>query len=573
MYWPTGTPNVYALSKQSTSRTRLRSSSDGLNNENDDRGTGSSNGTSAHTNSREGFIPNVTSLNPTVEEPTPNDERITGRGSTLADENTILSADVSRGGSIFASITNSILTVWQAKPTLPLASIKRSPQSMRAYGSNVALLIRPDALVIVVQTSQNYLILYSVAVDPNARVYQIEQPNTTRHARRSSVDGYGGYRKGSLNAGLDAAAGSAEGDGFQEVNLRFRLVMRIDAGINKALALEDELVIATQKPAALQCIRWPSSDKPNAKLGPQTSTELIGKIPWIVDRCSVLEMVHDRPMNLSCWITSNGRAYAVQRRSSANVDMDNPASLFQGYCFHEPYSDQPENMAVKVAVNARFSLIAVACASGAIHAYVVKDYTGNIPLSHKVELSATSAEAGALQCLTFSPDGYCLFAGYEHGWVMWSVYGKLTASTFSQDRAASKDNDESWLQGIKNALWTGGGCELILLGIDDDRLWSIDLARSAATTCFTPANLLRGSILCSNTLRIYKGHEVPNPMDLSSDLSLWQTVQIPTSYLTSQWPIRAGVISADGKYIAVAGRRGLAHYSTVSGRWRVFDDP
>jgi hypothetical protein len=33
------------------------------------------------------------------------------------------------------------------------------------------------------------------------------------------------------------------------------------------------------------------------------------------------------------------------------------------------------------------------------------------------------------------------------------------------------------------------------------------------------------------------------------------------------------VISADGRYVAVAGRRGLAHYSVNSGRWKTFEDP
>lgn len=38
------------------------------------------------------------------------------------------------------------------------------------------------------------------------------------------------------------------------------------------------------------------------------------------------------------------------------------------------------------------------------------------------------------------------------------------------------------------------------------------------------------------------------------------------------WPIQYSTISSDGRLIAVAGRRGLAHYSTQSGRWKVFAD-
>ncbi len=38
------------------------------------------------------------------------------------------------------------------------------------------------------------------------------------------------------------------------------------------------------------------------------------------------------------------------------------------------------------------------------------------------------------------------------------------------------------------------------------------------------------------------------------------------------WPIRYSAISVDGRFIAVAGRRGLVHYSTTSGRWKLFED-
>ena len=49
-------------------------------------------------------------------------------------------------------------------------------------------------------------------------------------------------------------------------------------------------------------------------------------------------------------------------------------------------------------------------------------------------------------------------------------------------------------------------------------------------------------------------------------------VQIPLEYTASNWPIRYSAISADGRFIAVAGRRGLVHYSTTSGRWKLFED-
>lgn len=48
--------------------------------------------------------------------------------------------------------------------------------------------------------------------------------------------------------------------------------------------------------------------------------------------------------------------------------------------------------------------------------------------------------------------------------------------------------------------------------------------------------------------------------------------KIPQSYLATNWPIRYSSMSSDGRLIAVAGRRGLIHYSSTSGRWKIFAD-
>ncbi|KAK1081361.1 WD40 repeat protein, partial [Friedmanniomyces endolithicus] len=78
----------------------------------------------------------------------------------------------------------------------------------------------------------------------------------------------------------------------------------------------------------------------------------------------------------------------------------------------------------------------------------------------------------------------------------------------------------------------------------------------------------------STTVSYYIGHQTPDVTSLPSDVSLWQTIQLPPVYLSTQWPIKSAVISPESKYIAIAGRRGLAHYSIASNRWKTFaDDP
>jgi hypothetical protein len=436
--------------------------------------------------------------------------------------------------------------------------VVRSSKSLASYGPNVALLLRPDSAIFVVQTTQGYLITYSLTTDPDGRVYRPYFANNSsgqgrRHSNFRGARGHGGDR---------ILWGPGEGGGVREVSVRFRMVIKVDAGIGRALALDEELVVATQKPAAIQCIRWTPDST-----GKQTSTELFSKMEWLPKKSTVMEMIHDRPMNFSTWITNDGRAYAVQRLSTPK-DTEAPQKLFRGYGFHTPES--PGLYAIKAAINARFSLVAVGCADGAIHVYTARDYVGNIPHSHTNKATVSRNTSGSLTCLTYSPDGYCLFAGYENGWAMWSVFGKPGATSFGGDRTISEENEDGWLSGVREAAWLGGGSEILMIGQQDDRIWTMEMARSSITGCYASASISRTLLQTTSSLMIYRGYDLPDLTIISAESSLWHVAEIPSSYLVDQWPMRSSVISADGRYVAVAGRRGLAHYSVNSGRWKTF---
>jgi hypothetical protein len=351
----------------------------------------------------------------------------------------------------------------------------------------------------------------------------------------------------------------------KNISIRFRMAIKIESGIVKALALDQELVVATVKPAAIQCIRW----TPEAG-GTQTTSELLSRILGISKKVSIVDMVYDRAMNLLIWVTSSGQAYAVQRESGAQEDSEAAKKLFHGHCFHDPKHDGDK--ALKVAVNARFSLLTVSCTNGEVWVYTAKDYMGNVPFSQKLQLPASPTTTGSLSFMSYSPDGYCLFAGYEHGWTTWSVFGKPGGSSFSADPALATTNTEDWLTGVSNGCWIGGGSDIILSGQNDRRLWILETARSALTGCFSSANLARGLLQTGTEFILYRGHDMPDLMTISGKDSLWHHAQYPPAYLHSQWPIKSCVVSQDGRYVAIAGRRGLAHYSVNSGRWKVFED-
>lgn len=431
-----------------------------------------------------------------------------------------------------------------------MAAVKRSSSSLRNYGPNVSLLLRPDSAIVVVQTLNGYLITYSIATDQNSRVYQ--QLFSDSNHRRHHLSRF-------ITDDVNAA---------QEVSLRFRVAIKVDAGISKALALDNELMVATTKPPAIQLIRW----SPDTN-GSQTNTELLSRMLWIPKRSAIVDMIYDRAMNLHLWITNEGQAYAVQYIKE-DADAPGPGErrpLFKGHRFHTPMDDGQR--ALRVAVNARFSLLAVSCLSGEIYIYAAKDYTGNIPLSHKLQLPASLTTTGQTSFMSYSPDGYCLFVGYERGWATWSVFGKPGGSSFFTDPVLTSANGESWLSGVSTGSWIGGGSYIILTAPNDSRVWILETAKSALTGCFSSANMVRALLQTGSEIILYRGHDLPDLTTISGKNALWHHAQFPPEYLHSQWPIRMCVVSQDGRYVAIAGRRGLAHYSVNSSRWKTFNDP
>lgn len=354
---------------------------------------------------------------------------------------------------------------------------------------------------------------------------------------------------------------------MRDISVRFRMVIKVDADIASALAHDDEIVVGTCKPGAVQCIRYSADSS-----GRQTSTELLSRMSWLEKKVTITEMTHDRLMNLSTWVTSDGRAYAVRRTPEGQPNPEtgepDPKKLFKGHCFHVPQDHHEKGR--HAMINARFSLIALGCADGAIRVYSVKDYSGNIPFSHTHRLSVPQSNSGTLTTLSYSPDGYCLFAGYEMGWATWSVYGKALSSSFGVDQKLVDSNDEQWIAGVRDASWLGGGSEILMVGPQHEALWLLEMARSAVTGCYSSSNLFRTVLQTTSSVMIYRGYDLPDMSSISAEPFLWHTARIPATYLLNQWPIRCTVISADGRYLAVAGRRGLAHYSINSGRWKTF---
>ncbi|KAK7204490.1 RIC1-domain-containing protein, partial [Myxozyma melibiosi] len=453
----------------------------------------------------------------------------------------ILAIKLARNGHLIGIITRSVLYVYQNRPFVPVAIALRTPSSIQTYGENVDILIRPDSQLFVVQTSSGYFLTYNITQNLNNRVGKLnfETTNSLPHI----------------------LPGPGEDHGALEENIRFRMVIKVDAGIDCAIALEDELLVLTTSPPAAQLIRW----TPDAKGGPQTRTELLSHMEWFQYRERITNIVYERAMGLFGWISSNGKGWAVVKTPT----LTNPTSQSSSHDHNgRPKSADDRGFVRKIAINSRFSLIGVGTTGGSIYLYNVKDYSGHIPLLR--ELKSPFPSFGTVTVLTWSPDGYSLFAGYERGWALFSVNGKIQGhSMLSED---GKFQKEPWLSGAKDAIWTSNGGELIIVPYNSAELWTVEMARWSLCSNYSSDNLTRTLLFTNEKLVLYRGQDQSDLTTISHEAILWQEVAIPYTYLSQYWPIQQACISGDGRYIAIAGKKGLGHYSVYSGRWKFFVD-
>ncbi|KAG9303646.1 hypothetical protein G9A89_018543 [Geosiphon pyriformis] len=453
-----------------------------------------------------------------------------GEIQNSSSQQTILGLKRNKAGNLFVTLSIRSVQLWGLRPTSLISQVFRTKKSIEEYGENKDVFWKPDGTLIVVQTTKSCLFTYTVLpFEDKSYKYQFGQ--ISHHY----------------------ITGPGEGNGVKTFLLKFRMTIRIDAGMETGIGTEEYLVVSTKNPPAIQSIPWQA--EPGA-----TKTNILARLEFLQSKkAEITCIVYDRKISLFGWITSDGRAYAVQ----FNEQPLSPAGskslpiYWAGFSFHGGNQQElPSSLrATCIAINAKFSLLAVGTECGIVHIYFAKNYNGSIHLSHKL-CPVTS--------IAWTSDGYAVAIGWrDEGLAVWSVYGRLLMTTLNEDGPQSlHDNfQDLFLLGIDNLFWSIGDYELYILHTarakNENQLYSLPFVRSAVTGFHSPDNAKRGFLQMDDRLLLYRGGDQEDLSAINPDAIVWQHIPYAS-------------ISGDGRYIAIAGRRGLAHYNVSSDRWKLF---
>ena len=101
-------------------------------------------------------------------------------------------------------------------------------------------------------------------------------------------------------------------------------------------------------------------------------------------------------------------------------------------------------------------------------------------------------------------------------------------------------------------------------------IFVMEFAHSSILTSLSVLESRIVSLICTDRLLIYDGINKDDSVAVGMDPLDWIQIQVPIVYISNNWPIRLAVANKSGTAIAVAGKRGLAHYCMIYERWKLF---
>ncbi|KAJ3330555.1 hypothetical protein HDU76_005381 [Blyttiomyces sp. JEL0837] len=415
-----------------------------------------------------------------------------------------------------------------------ISKVIRSEVTIAEDGDNADIVWKPDGTALVVITDRGFLHFYDV-LEEKSKILELQF--ATRH---------------------HYVTGAGEGLGVPHLSLRFKMALEIDTGINRR-----------------QFCRFRGMS--------------LSELEFYEDHdAALLQMVTNSSMDLFAWVSADGRGYVTQKSGEEEENEENeeePPEEDEGYswaglCFYNRERD--ESPATCIALNSKLLLIAIGDSNGSVAIYSLSDDRSELRFSHRVQLSVQNdygsfSNKSAVNAMEWSSDGRALAVGYKSGGLaVWSAFGKLLIHTMVNEDDSSGESGkqlEGCSRGIISVFWGEGNYDLFALptgeGTSTPEVTIIQFLHSSLVNSPIMGNVRNVSMVSDDRLFIYEGNNEGFDM-MSADIMQWESVQIPVMYITSNWPIKYVSMNVEGNLVAIAGRRGLAHFNVNTKRWKLF---
>ncbi|NXT53378.1 RIC1 protein, partial [Pluvianellus socialis] len=497
--------------------------------------------------------------------------------------------------AFFAVLSPSQLSVWYCRPSVLIVSYKELSKAASQFGPYKQVEWRPDGTMIAVSTENGYILFFEI---PSVRDKYLYEPM---------------YPKGSPH--LKGTPHYKEEQCAPSLNLEMKKVLDLQASITCLQSMLEDLLVATAD-GFLHLVHWDGMTNGRKAINLCT-------VPFSVDLQSSragsflgFEDVYIRDMEYCA--TLDGFAVVF---NDGRVGFITPmSSRFTAEQLHGVWAQDVID-GTCVAVNNKYRLMAFGCANGSVQVYTIDTTTGAMQFSHKLELTPKQYpdiwnKTGPVKLIRWSPDSCVVMVTWECGGLsLWSVFGAQLICTLGGDFAYQSDGAKKDPLKISSMTWGSEGYNLWVIdgnspsNLKPEReannearqfgILQFHFIKSALTV--NPCMSNQEQVLLQGEDRLYlncgDATQAQSPRNTSahsehkptrergpfSDGSLdsqglstllghrhWHVVQIHSTYLESNWPIRFSAIDKLGQNVAVVGKFGFAHYSLLTKKWKLF---
>uniref|UniRef100_A0A8C3US44 Guanine nucleotide exchange factor subunit RIC1 n=1 Tax=Catharus ustulatus TaxID=91951 RepID=A0A8C3US44_CATUS len=473
--------------------------------------------------------------------------------------------------AFFAVLFPSQLSIWYCRPSVLIVSYKELSKAASQFGPYKQAEWRPDSTMIAVSTANGYILFFEI---PSARDKYLYEPV---------------YPKGSPH--LKGTPHYKEEQCAPSLNLEMKKVLDLQASITSLQSMLEDLLVATAD-GFLHLIHWDGMTNGRKAINLCT-------VPFSVDLQSSragsllgFEDVYIRDMEYCA--TLDGFAVVF---NDGRIGFITPmSSRFTAEQLHGVWAQDVVD-GTCVAVNNKYRLMAFGCASGSVQVYTIDTTTGAMQFSHKLELTPKQYpdiwnKTGPVKLIRWSPDSCVVMVTWECGGLsLWSVFGAQLICTLGGDFAYQSDGAKKDPLKISSMTWGSEGYHLWVIdgnsssNMKPERnanneaqqfgILQFQFIKSALTV--NPCMSNQEQVLLQGEDRLYLNcgdatqtqsprntlaHSEPNhsrERGPFSDGSLdsqglstllghrhWHVVQIHSTYLESNWPIREQTMMVTG---------------------------
>ncbi|CAH0724281.1 unnamed protein product, partial [Brenthis ino] len=485
---------------------------------------------------------------------------------------------------LFASLSDEFLVIWFCKPSVPIVYHKRSAESLQRLGVNVGVEWKPDSSMICISTSEGHLILYNVEAQNEHTAYQQCDPPTAS-LRRDSAELFVKEVIPSLKITL------------------FKEILVWDGQITRMCCISGTEILVCTTRAHLLRYRWDGTQNRDYCLDlgriPFSINQQVSKAEPILEDNTNVSDIEYSPLVCGFGITLNdGRAAYL---TAPNLKFD--PNAVQGIWA------QGIDDATCVRVNHKFRLIAIGRKNSQVDVFTIDEATGGLELSHTMLLSSKDfpGDPGPVKCMRWTGDGRAVAVSWEGGGMaVWSTFGALLMCSLAWDYGLSQDLAKRNPLVVSCMEWATEGYQLWMVKVEEEaksNLIQMDFVKSpmSVNPCMSNQrhlylqaddklyinledNLTRRTkvpiIDSSSDAFQENGQDAPleyvssakynDFVDDNECRKQWIVLQLPATYIASNWPLRYSAVDGSGQHVCVAGRAGLAHYARASRRWKLF---